>query len=789
MLRNYFLVTLRNLLKTRIYSFINISGLAIGITSFMLILFWVNDELAYDKFIPKHKKLYQLLINADYNNRINTWRSVPLPSYEAMKTAHHQIATAAVTDWGGERLIVYGEKRQIRESYWVSKEFLTMFELDYIQGDPTVAFNDPKSILITESLGEELFDGEDPMGKVVRVSDESDLTVTAIVKDPENFSFEFDYLLPWKEREIVNEWVVDNQDNWGNNSFQVFVELKDSQYKDEVEASIKNMLTEKDPSDTYTREFMLYPMERWRLYFDFEDGKEAGGRIEYVQLFSIIGIAILLIACINFMNLATARSEKRAKEVGIRKSIGSRRIDLIFQFLGESIIISVISYIIAIGLVYLILPFYNTTVDKELFINLTDPWFWMVSALIILGTGFIAGSYPAFYLSAFSPARTLKGSVSTGKGANTPRKVLVILQFGIAIILIVGTFAIYQQIRMVQNRDLGYDQEKLITVDFNEDLRKNYDVLKNEVLQSGVVESMTRSNSSIAQINSNNFLNWPGKPKETQVIFSTITSEYDYAKTMGIEILMGRDFSEEFVSDSNAIIVNKAALDLMEADNPIPIGTELELWGRNRTLVGVLDNVLSESLFREVRPLFIILDDWGGVISLRLSRTHDIQESLATLKEIFNKHNPAYPFDYSFIDEQFARKFTTIKLTRQLAVGFSILALIITSLGVFGLASFTAEQRTKEIGIRKVLGASVSSLVNLMSKDFTWLVLAAFLIAGPLSYFLMDSYLDRYPLRIDIVWWIMPIAGLIVLVFSILIVSYQARKAATVNPVNSLRNE
>ncbi|MEN8250175.1 MAG: ABC transporter permease [Bacteroidota bacterium] len=787
MLRNYILVTLRNLLKTRIYSFINISGLAIGITCSTLILLWVNDELAYNKFIPKQKELYQILIHADYNNRINTWRSVPLPTHEAMKTAHHQIANAAVTDWGEERLIVFGEKRLIKDSYWVSKEFLTMFELTYLQGDPSVAFNDPKSIIITESLGEELFDGADPMGKVVRVNDQSDLTVTGIIKDPSNFTFEFDFLLPWKERENVSEWVVDNKDNWGNNSFQVFIELKGSQYKDEVEASIKNMLTEKDPSETYTREFLLYPMERWRLYFDFEDGKEAGGRIEYVQLFSIIGIAILLIACINFMNLATARSEKRAKEVGIRKSIGSRRMDLIVQFLGESFIISIISYIIAIGLVFLILPFFNNMVEKELFIDFSNVRFWLFSIIIIIGTGFVAGSYPAFYLSAFSPVRTLKGSISVGKGANTPRKILVILQFGVAIMLIVGTFAIYQQINMVQNRDLGYQQENLITVDFNEDLRKNYDVLKNEILQSGAVEAMTRSNSSIAQINSNNFIGWPGKPEETQVIFSTITTEYDYAKTMGVNILMGRDFSKEFVSDTNAIIVNKAALDLMELDNPI--GTELDLWGNSRTLIGVYDNVLSESLYREVKPLFTILEDWGGVITLRLSRNQDIRSSLAVAKEIFNKHNPAYPFDYSFVDEQFERKFTTIKLTRKLAVGFSLLALIITSLGVFGLASFTAEQRTKEIGIRKVLGASVSSLINLMTRDFTWLVLVAFFIAGPLSYYLMDSYLDRYPLRIDIVWWILPMAGLVVLIFSLLIVSYQARKAASVNPVNSLKNE
>ena len=787
MLRNYILVTVRNLLKTRIYSFINISGLAIGIACSILILLWVNDEMSYDKFYPKHKRLYQLMINAHYNDKINSWMSVPLPSHEAMKTAHHQIANSAVADWGAERLIVYNDKKLIKKSYWVSKEFLTMFEFNYLQGDPEIAFDDPKSIVITRSLQDELFDGQDPMGQVVRVNDKSDLTVTGVIEDvPANSTFQFEYLIPWKERENTDSWVLDNKDNWGNNSFQVFLELTDSQYMQEVDASIIDMLKIKDPDDTFIREFFLYPMERWRLY-DFEDGEEAGGRIEYVQLFSVIGIAILLIACINFMNLATARSEKRAKEVGIRKSIGSRRIEIIAQFLSESLIISLISYILAIFLVLIILPSFNLAVDKELAIDFTGSLFWTFSLILILSTGLIAGSYPAFYLSSFSPAKTLKGTTAVGKKANTPRKVLVVFQFGIAIVLIVGTFAIYQQINMVQNRELGYDQENLITVDFNDDLRKNYDVLKNEVLQSGVVESMTRSNSSIANVNSNNFLGWPGKPEETQVIFSTITTEYDYAETMGIGLLMGRDFSKEYASDTNAIIVNRAALDLMQLENPI--GTELDLWGQKRTLIGVYDNVLSESLFREVKPLFSVLQDWGGVITLRLKRGQDTQESLATLKSIFNKYNPAYPFDYGFVDEQFERKFTTINLTRKLALSFSVLALLITCLGVFGLASYTAEQRTKEIGIRKVLGATVNSLVGLISKDFSWLVINAFIIAVPISYYLMDTYLDRYPLRITIGWWLLPFAGILVLLFSLAIVSYQASKAARANPVNSLRNE
>ncbi|MCG8390678.1 MAG: FtsX-like permease family protein, partial [Cytophagales bacterium] len=399
----------------------------------------------------------------------------------------------------------------------------------------------------------------------------------------------------------------------------------------------------------------------------------------------------------------------------------------------------------------------------------------------------LSGSYPAFYLSSFRPAATLKGKISVGKNASLPRRILVVLQFGVAMVLMAGTVVIYQQIGMARERDLGYSQERLITVDFTDELRKNYEPLKNELLQSTAVESVTRSNSSITQVNSNNFLGWPGKPEELRVIFSTITIDYDYAKTMGIRMLEGRDFSKDFASDSSAIIINKAALDLMQLEDPI--GTELDLWGEQRKLIGVIDNVLMESLYREVKPLFMIMDDWGGVVTLRLKGGQDLQTSLNTVESILKKYNPAYPFDYQFMDEEFEKKFKTIELTQDLANIYAILTILITGLGIFGLAAYTAEQRTKEIGIRKVMGASVSHLISLISKDFTKLVIIAFVIAAPLSWWLLDNYLDRYPLRISLQWWIFPMTGVVALVFALLIVSNQALKAAKANPAHSLRNE
>lgn len=789
MLKNFFLITLRNLKKSGLYSAINIFGLAIGIVCSVLILLWVDDEVSYDKFLPKYDRLYQVWIAGDYDNKINNWNSVPLPTYEALKTIDSNIKRTVVTGWGAPRLLTAGEVRIMQDGYYVSEEFLEMFEYPLVSGSPAEALKDPRSIVISESLAKILFGDEDPMGKPIKFSDEGTLQVTGILKDvPQNSSFQFDYLAPWKYRESVNPWVVENKNNWGNYSFQVFVELNDPFRELDVEESIYDLAMEKDGGDGIEKHFFLYPMRQWRLYSNFDDqGNEIGGRSDYVQLFTAIAIVILIIACINFMNLATARSEKRAKEVGIRKSLGTTRARLIYQFISESIIITFIAFLLAVLLTELSLPAYNNLVEKELSIEYSSPLFWLCSVGIIVVLGMISGSYPAFYLSSFDPVRTLKGTVKLGKGATLPRKILVILQFGFSIVLLISTIVIFQQIELVKNRDLGYQQENLISIELTEDLRNNYDVLKQELIQSSWVESVTRSNSEITQVNSNNFLGWPGKPENQKVLFTTITCEFDYAQTMGIEMLMGRDFSKEFASDSNAIVVNKAALDIMNLEDPI--GTNLDLWGQDRRLVGVIDNVLMGSPYEPVRPSFLILMDWGGYISIRLKATNDLQASLAGVEEIVTKHNPDYPFEYRFADVEFQRKFTTISLTKKLATLFAALALIITGLGLFGLASYTAEQRVKEIGIRKVLGASVQNLMGLMSKDFAWLVIVAFLLAAPTSYYLLDQYLERYTIRVNLQWWIFPLVGLVVLVFAIAIVSDQARRAAKANPVQSLRNE
>lgn len=788
MFRNYFVVMVRNLFKNGFYSFINISGLALGITCSILILLWVADETSFDKFHPKADRLYQVWVRAFFDGKISSWTSVPLPTYEAFKTADSNIKRMAVTDWGGEHLITVGENRLLKDGYWVSEEFLEMFEFPLVTGTAEQVLDDPRSIIITESTARSLFGDQDPINQVIRVDNEHELKVTGILKDvPPNSSFQFDFLMPWKFREQTNDWVRRNTTNWGNYSFQVFAELNDPSNHAAVEATVKNMLQEHGETETKP-EYFLYPLERWRLFSNFDNGVETGGMNDYVQMFTIIAIFIIIIACINFMNLATARSERRAREVGVRKSVGSKRHELILQFIGESTFISFLAFAISILAAQLLLPYYNDLVEKKLAIDYLSSQFWIFSLGIIFVTGIVSGSYPAFYLSSFQPARVLKGKPTIGKGASTPRKVLVTLQFGFSILLIIGTIVIYQQIQLVKGRELGYDQENLMAVNYTNEVATNYRTIKLELLNTGVVESVTKSNSQITDINSNNFLGWPGKPEDLRVIFTTIATEYDYAKTMGIKILEGRDFSEDFKSDTAAIVINKAALTLMNLQDPI--GTELDLWGGKRKLIGVVDDVLMGSPFQPVKPMFAILDpEWIDAVSIRLKKTTDLPASINSVKAVFEKYAPAYPFEYRFADVEFQKKYTTINLTSTLASLFATLTIIITGLGLFGLASFTAEQRTKEIGIRKVLGAPVANLVALMSKDFSVLVIISFVVSSPFAWWLLNNYLERYTIRTTIAWWIFPVTGAIALLFALLIVSTQALKAARSNPVNSLRSE
>lgn len=783
MIRNYLKVAFRNLTRNGVYSFINIVGLAVGLGCSILISLWVFDELSYDRFQPKLNRLSQLWINATYDGKVNTFQSVPYPSYLEIRNEDSRIKNTTIANWGGESLLTAGEKRMSKKSFYVGEEFLEMFQFHLLFGQADKVLDDPNSIVLTVSTAKALFGTDDAIGKSVRIDNAKELTVTGITEDvPANSSFEFDCLMPHKLQ--VAE--IDENNSWGNYSYQVFIELQPGVNIAEVNEKIKGLLIKKGQTDV-PREFFLHPMERWRLHTSFENGKETGGTIDYVIGFSAIAIFILVIACINFMNLATARSERRAREVGVRKSIGSRRRELIVQFLGESILLTTIGFALCLVLVELSLPFYNDLTQKKLFLDYSSPLFWAACVGIVLLTGIISGSYPAIYLSSFNPVKVLKGKLQMGKNAATPRQVLVVLQFFFATLLIVSTLVVSEQIHHVKKRDLGYNQKNLLMISYTNEIGKNFKAIRNEVVATGAVSSMTKSNSPITDIYSNNFMSWPGKPEEEKVLFATITTELDYTKTMGIKILEGRDFESD--ADTASVLINKAAADVMGLKETL--GTEVVYWGDHKSkIVGIIDNVLMGSPYRKPGPMFVAYQpEWASSVTLRLEETADLPSAVKKIEDVFKKYNPAYPFDYQFADVQFNKKYTTINLISTLSTLFASLAILITGMGLFGLAAFTAEQRTKEIGIRKVMGASVPSLVTLISKEFSLLVAISFVFAVPFSWWTLSSFLERYPYRIDFPWWTVGVAGGTALLFALSIVSTQALKAATSNPASSLRSE
>lgn len=788
MLRNYFKIAIRSLFKNSVYSFINITGLSIGIASSVLILLWVADEYSYDRFHKNYSSIYKLYQSQQWAQGIGTGPAMPYPLKEVIKDKSSQIKNVVMTNWGEGNMLEVGDKRLNKMGLSASEDFFKIFSFDMVKGDPATALSDPSSIVITESTAKSFFEDQDPINQTIKIDNGQELKVTGVIKDvPRQSFFRFDYVMPFAYYEATQSWVRYSKDNWNNNSFQMYVLLQPGASAAEVTNSIESILKDNNPKAP-TAKLFLHPMSKWRLYSNFENGVNTGGMIEYVQLFTAIAIFVLVIACINFMNLATARSESRAREVGIRKSVGSRRKELIFQFLGESVMVTFLSSVLAIVVVELVLPSYNLLVNKNISIDYSNPWLWSIAIGWVFAIGIFAGSYPAFYLSSFQPVKVLKGKINIGKGATTPRQVLVTLQFGFSIFLIIGTIVIYQQIMHVKSRDMGYDRENLMQIWTNGELETNFQTIREELVRTGVVKSVCKSNSPITSIFSNNEVKWEGMPTEQRVSFATIATEYDYTETMGIKMLEGRDFSRDFKSDSMAVIVNQAAIELMDMEDPV--GQKLFYNDQELEIIGVMPNVVMASPYQPVEPMTLIFDpDWSSTITLRLNKSQDLSESINVIESVFKKFNPTYPFEFRFADADFEQKFATINLISRLATIFAALAIIITCLGLLGLAAFTAEQRTKEVGIRKVMGASVSSLVFLISKDFSRLVIVGFLFSGPIAWWFLSNFLERYEYRTTVMWWVLPLAGAGALILALIIVSTQALRAATANPSQSLRSE
>jgi putative ABC transport system permease protein len=796
MIRNYFKIALRNLGKSKVYSFINIAGLAVGMAVALLIGLWINDEMSSNKHHKNFETLYQIKMHQTFDGRRGTQDAIPYPTGNELKSKYPDFEAVAMCDWGSNRSLVVGTEKFLKKGHFIGEDAIKMFSFQILDGDKD-PLREPYSIVLTKETAEALFGKNDPIGKTVKMDNLVDLKVTAVVAaQPKNATIQFEYLIPWTLQEKIYDWMKGQDSNWGNNSYQAFVQLKEGVSPEKTNAKISNLVLSHFQDNelmkkTIKPEVFIHPMSKWRLYSNFTEGVNSGGFIKYVRLFGIFGLFILIIACINFMNLSTARSEKRAKEVGVRKAVGSGREQLIAQFLSESLLITFIALFFSIVLVVVALPFFNSLTEKALRIEFGNPLLWGILLLFTLLTGLLAGSYPALYLSSFNPVRILKGVIHVGKNASLPRQVLVIIQFSFSIVLMIGTIIIYQQIQHGKNRPIGFDNKGLISMGATANLIDKFEPLRNELLASGAVTAICKTNSPPGEIWSNNSgWEWKGStPDEKGVIFTTVATSYDYAKTLDIKLIAGRDFSKEFVSDSNGVILNEAAVKRMKLKDPVG---EIVKWnGKERRVVGVMTDIMLDSPFRAVSPATVVFEkDWVNCLNVRINPNLSSSEAIQRIKPIFDKYNPGFPFDYKFADTEYAKKFNYEELIGNLSAIVSLLAIFISCLGLFGLASFMAEQRTKEIGIRKVLGASVATLWGLLSKDFVKLVVISFIIAAPIAWYGMTVWLEDYKnYMIKMQPWVFIVVLVILVAITLLTVSYKAIRAALLNPVKSLRSE
>ena len=787
MLRNYLTIAFRNLQRDIAFSYINIAGLSLGMASSLLIALWVWNEISYDSFHSNQKQLTKVWSNTFVEGEIESRSAVPPLLYkELLKYA--EIKSTSLSNGETPHLLTYGDKKIKLEGRNVSPEFLEMFQFDLIQGTARQVLTDPHSIVLTQATATILFGNDDPLNKLIQLDNQFEVKVTGILKDiPPNSSFRFDYLLPFSLFESNTVWAKECMNDWDCDWLRVYAELQPDAKIEVVNEKIKNII--RDHASSLKKDVFLYPMDRWHLHGNFSGGQEASSDgSDFVANLAWLAAIILVIACINFMNLSTARSERRAREVGIRKVFGSNRKQLIFQFLGESLLLSVIAFLFALVIVQLSLPLYNSLVQKQLYIDFSSPLFWLVSLLVVSLTGLLAGCYPAFFLSSFNPAKVLKGKISVNHGSTLPRKVLVVLQFTCSIVLIVATIVIYQQINFAQARYLGFDMENLVTVPDNSELSKNYTTIKQKLIESGAASSVTKTNSPITDIYEVNYIDWP-ENKGGPLTFTNIFCEYDYCQTMGIKLLQGRDFLREYASDSSGVIVNQTAVDMMGLSNPI--GAQISIDDTKLTILGVTEDIVMSNQYEKVDPLYMVLQSkWSSLanhpnITIRLKNINQLKQMEAIIKT----NSPSFPLEYSFVDSDYQQKFSYLKLTARLINIFAFLAITIASLGLFGLAAFRAQQRTKEIGIRKIMGASATTIMKLLTTDFLKQIIISLIIAIPISWYAMNQWLQSYPYRIEIAWWVFAVSGIIASTIAFVTVSSQAFKTANSNPVDSLRSE
>jgi ABC-type antimicrobial peptide transport system permease subunit len=797
MIKNFFKIAFRNLRRSRGFSVINIAGLAIGMASAIIILLWIQNELSYDQFHEKKDRIYETWnrtnyqgVSASFQGTINCWNVTPMIFARTLERDIPEVERAVRVHWDNNILLSIGDKKIMKSGNVVDTGFFQMFSFTLLKGNPATVLNDMHSIVLTASTAESLFGKETAMGKVIKVDNTDNFTVTGIVKDPPNNTrFRFEYLLPWSYLQSRHE----EDSNWNNNNTRTYVLLKQNASYASAASKVKVLKQKYDKDAKQDKwEMFIYPASRWRLYSTFTNGVEDNnGRITFVKLFGIIATFILLIACINFMNLSTAHSEKRAKEVGIRKVIGAQRAALIGQFIGESILLAFIAGLIALVLVQLNLSWFNQLTQKKLFLPFGDFYFWLMAIAFVILTGFLAGSYPAFFLSSFQPVRVLKGTFKKTEALVTPRKVLVVLQFTFAIVLIICTFIVKQQIDYAKSRDNGYNKDQLAFHPLSGDLKKNYMLVKNELLSSGVAAAVTKTNSPITSVwSTGNGEAWEGKDPNDKTEFQRLVADDGLAKTVGFTFIAGRDFNlEKFKTDSLGMLLNESTLKLMKFKDPI--GQIVKAGGKDWHVIGVVKDFIIANPYEPVRPLLVYgaARDWFATMMIKFNDKNRMADNMRLAGNIFKKYNYDYPFDMKFVDLEYARKFENEQQQGILAALFAGLAIFISCLGLFGLVTYMAGARVKEIGVRKVLGASVASITTLLSKDFLKLVFIAILIASPIAWLAMHKWLEGYNYRVPIHISVFIVAGLLAIMIALFTVSFQAMKAALANPAKSLRTE
>jgi putative ABC transport system permease protein len=790
MFQHYLKIGWRNLLKNRTYGIINIGGLAAGMAVTILIGLWINDELSFNR----HFKHYDHIGHVMTHSEDGTYPSSPVPLAPELRSSFSEdFVHVVLSTWTQEYSIAFGERNFLQTGNFMEAGAGEMLSLEMVFGTRD-AIRDPATILISQSLASKLFPSENPMGKVVRIKNSVDLKVGGVYKDiPHNTDFhDVTFIGSWEFLVSWMTWMKDQSERWDDNSYKIYVQLKPHADFESVSSKIKNLkkdhLGEKAASDP---ELFIHPMKLWHLYSSFAERKTvASEKVRIIWLYGTIGFFVLILACINFMNLSTARSEKRCKEVGVRKVMGSRKRQIVGQFLSESFLTVLFALILTLILVAAVLPWFNSIEEKQVSIPWSSSYFWMSTFGFLLVTGLLAGSYPALYLSSFQPVKVLKGVFRSGRFVAVPRKVLVTLQFSVSVTLIIGTIVIYQQIEFARKRSVGYDRDGLLSVYMiTPDLYQHYETIKNELISVRAATHVATSSGPITEIwSSNSGITWKNKDPNMESNFITSRVTHDYGATVGWQFVEGRDFSRQFASDSNAIVINEAAARYMGLNDP----TSESIQWHNKTfpIVGVIRDVLMGSPYEPIKPTLFLLD-YNNIytINIRLNPQMSDSEAVSIISKIFRKYNPSVPFQYRFVSDEYNMKFKEENKLGILTFVFAGLAILISSLGLFGLSSFMAEQRTKEIGIRKVVGASISQIWQLLSKEFIQLSILGSVIACPLAYYCLSNWLQNYQYKIEISLWVFMyvLAGATVL--TLITVSIQCIKAAAANPIESLRSE